>query len=189
MVAITSLCDLDAILDAEAPVRVTLPKIDSEVRERLRRRPALLFVESSACDAAGITQALQPYIEEAVALLVRTRELVIGDDLQQVLDDGLYNPRLGALFETLWVARFEHAEHRDNEASVRELLQATFTDPSPLLRNDVILFWLTLLAQNEAPPSQVLLLLTCPTPDPAFIRAAEHWAGLGSPVRVITGVS
>lgn len=189
---ITSSSDLDFALGPEGPVLVTLSTINDEARDALRYRHSLFLIESSSCTAAGITEDLQPYIEAAIIRLIQAADLSIGDDLQQVLDDGLYNPRLGALFEILWIARFEQAEHRDNDASVRELLRATFEDPSPLTRNDAILFWLTLLGQNEAPGIPIILVLTCVSPDPsvpAFIRSAEQWAGLGSPLRIVTGLS
>jgi hypothetical protein len=138
-----------------------------------------------------VVEALRPHIEIFIDSLVRVADLVIGDDLQQVLDLGLYNPRLGVLFETLWAARFEHLEHRDFSAPFLELTKTTFDDPSALIRNDALLFWLTLLRQNDATTTrQVILVIRSPGGlDPAmcaFVRAAEHWISLGSPVRIVT---
>jgi hypothetical protein len=186
--------DLDATLDSDVPIVLVLENVDNDTTARLRRRQPLLLIDLETCDMADLVEALRPHIQTLIDRLIRAPDLHIGDDLQQVLDLGLYNPRLGSLFETLWVARFEHAEQRDRDRSVRDLLRATFEDPSPLVRNDALLFWLTLLRQNVASTTgQVLLLLTNPAgldePLAAFIRSAEHWATLGSPVRVVTDLA
>lgn len=183
--------DLDAVLDGDGAVLITLPTVDETIVAALRRRQPLLLVESNSGVLADLVRALRPYIEILIDRLIRTPELIVGDDLQQVLDHGLYNPRLGTLFETLWMARFKHIERLDREGTVRELHRTTFEDPSLLSRNDALLFWLTLLPQNDANPGQVILLVRSPL-DPgmaSFIRAAEHWADLGSPVRVVTDLA
>lgn len=193
MTASTDPNDLDAALDGDGGVLIILPALDPMIRAALRRRQPLLLVDLNSGALADLVDALRPHIEIFIDRLIRAPDLSISDDLQQLLDLGLYNPRLGALFEVLWVARFEHLEQYDREGSVRELLKTTFEDPSPLIRIDALLFWLTLVRQNHASASQVILLLTSPVGFDAgmasFIRAAEHWESLGSPVRVVTDLA
>jgi hypothetical protein len=183
---------LDSILDSDAPVLLVLDKVDAEARRVLQRRHPILLLESDSGAFANLVNGLRPHVEALIERLVRAHELHMGDDLQEVVDLGLYNPRLGVLFETLWLARFEHTENRDFAPHVRELLRLTFADPSPLIRNDALLFWLTLLHQNDGTSShrEILLVLTSPagfdTAMRQFIQAAEHWADLGSPVRFVT---
>lgn len=183
--------NLDATLDRDQPVLLQVVTIDEKVRDILRRRRPLLFVETLSGDMTVIVDALRPHVEILIDRLIRAPDLVIGDDLQQVIDLGLYNPKLGLLFETLWLARFEFSEHRDFTTHLVELVRTTFDD-HPLIRNDALLFWLTLLRQNEGTAAgQVILMIARPAAglDAAtetFIRAAEHWEPLGSPVRIVT---
>lgn len=180
--------DLDAKLDSsEHRALFPMARVDSTVRAILHRRRPLLLVESDSPRMTDVVIALRPHVQIFIDRLIRASNLHIDDALQQVLDLGLYNAQLNSLFETLWLARFEFRERRETDDRIRELLDATFVESTPLIRDDALLFWLTLLRQNEE-SGHVYLLLTGPSVDEdlvEFIHAAEHWMELGSPVRII----
>lgn len=181
---------LDAALDREGPIVIALSPFDPDlVRTTIRARCPILLVEVATGVLTETLAALRPHVEILIDRLVQIEDLVVGQDLQQVLDVGVYNPRLGSLFELLWTARFERREGRDPTHIVKDLWRLTFDEASPLLRNDAVLFWLSLLRQNDS-PAQVILIVTSATgfdPDmQSFVRAAEHWASLGAPLRIVT---
>jgi len=133
-----------------------------------------------------VLRVLLPYIEMSINSLIRIKYLTVGDALQSVVDQGLYNPRLSALFDRLWNARLEHAEERPVDAFMDSLLETTLEE-SETLRNDALLFWLTLLSQNYPLDFDVFILLLQPPLEPAlqtFVDATRQWQLFESPVEV-----
>lgn len=183
--------DLDTVLDNDGPTHIALSRLEDDTGTVLRRRQPLLLVESNSGAFTALIDALRPHVGIFIDRLLRAPDLIIGDELQQVVDFGLYNPQLSMIFETLWIARFEHAEQRDPAATLHTLLRMTFDEPSLFVRTDALLFWLTLFHQNEVNThGQVILFLTHPagldTDIMTFIRTAETWSAFGSPVRIVT---
>lgn len=186
--------DLRTVLDRNTPVLIPLVSFDAaQIRSTCQDPRSLLFVEISATTMADVYEALRPDVERLIERLVQASQLIIEDDFQELLDLGLYNARLGSLFEALWTARFECREQRDHTPAVAGLCRSTFEDPSPFIKTDALLFWLTLMRQNDSVSTRhVILALRCAEGFDqdmwTFIRAAEHWESLGSPLRIVTDI-
>lgn len=131
-----------------------------------------------------VLDGLRPLVEGQLDQLIRIVDLSVGDELQQLLDQGLYNPLLSTAFEMLWTARFECREGRDIFPWRDRLLRATFEAGAVALCSDAVLLWLTLSAQNDLAESAPSLVVRGPLdPDLAyFLKIAEQWRSLGSPL-------
>jgi len=132
-----------------------------------------------------------------VTRLVRARDLVVGEELQQVIDRGLYNTTLETTFSGLWDARFDHAETQDAADAIELLVSSSYpmTDGATWVKHDMALFWLTLASQNGVIDRAVAWLpLDAPECTDGldnlyqFILSAERWAALGSPLRFLIGL-
>lgn len=136
-------------------------------------------------------------LQMLVTPLVRKRELVVGEDLQHVIDRGLYNTALEATFSRLWDARFEHAEGRDAADAIETLVACCYpmADKTTWVQHDMALFWLTLAAQNEL-IDQAVAWVPLDSKGNAegweelyqLVLSAERWAALGSPLRILVGL-
>jgi hypothetical protein len=137
---------------------------------------------------ADVLDDLHPLVVSVIEQLIRIDELSTGDELQHVLDQGLYNPHLSATFETLWTARFEHHEGRDILPWKERLLHETFEAESSILRMDALLLWLTLAGQNDLDESvhSLVIKATLDSDLAFFMRAADHWRSLGSPLENVS---
>jgi hypothetical protein len=157
-------------------------------RQVLNPKNALLTVEVTTGSLADVMAPFRSFVVALIERFIRMRDLVIGDDLQNVVDQGLYSPQLSGLFEKLWSARFEHEENRDTEALVNELVHATFEDLTPPACNDAFLFWLSLMGQNYVVDRGKLNLIIHGSMEPDlsfFIVMAEIWQPLGSPLQIL----
>lgn len=137
-----------------------------------------------------------------VTRLVQKADLLVGDELHHVLDLGLYDATLNALFTALWDARFEHREGNSATGAIEALVQKSFPMPEPAtlsnlpwVTQDVALFWLTLAKQNGIIDRVVVWVTLDVAGDSAsllhlhqLILSAERWASLGSPLRLLIGL-
>lgn len=136
-------------------------------------------------------------LQVLIARLVRKRELLVGEDLQQVLDRGLYNTALEATFSGLWDARFEYTETQDASQAIERLVAGCYpmTDSTAWVRHDMALFWLTLAAQNDLLDQAVAWVPldvsgSVERWDQIYqlLLSAERWAPLGSTLRFLIGL-
>jgi hypothetical protein len=159
-----------------------------DARRVFQRRDPLLTVEAPSGAFAEVTRGLRPFIQTRIDDLIRIEELAISNNLQDVLDQGLYNPHLSNLFENLWSARFQYAERQDTQAVVEALIKATFEERSVALRCDSLLFWLTLMSQNYPVSSgQLNLIIQGPEDDELtlFLLMSEAWSTQGCPLKIL----
>jgi stress-induced morphogen len=152
----------------------------------------LLTVEVPSGMFDQAARGLRPLVETLIDRLIRLEDLTISDELQDLLDRGLYNPRLSDLFEKLWSARFQHVEKLDAHTTLNELLRETFEDGVLALRCDALLFWLTLMGQNYAvAPGQLNLIIRGRGDEDLvlFLLMAETWHARGCPLRSLVLLS
>jgi stress-induced morphogen len=163
-----------------------------EAQQLLQVYNPLLTVEVPSGMFDQAARGLRPLVETLIDRLIRLEDLTISDELQDLLDRGLYNPRLSDLFEKLWSARFQHVEKLDAHTTLNELLRETFEDGVLALRCDALLFWLTLMGQNYAvAPGQLNLIIRGRGDEDLvlFLLMAETWHARGCPLRSLVLLS
>jgi hypothetical protein len=144
-------------------------------------------------------------LQVLITRLVEKAEFIVGEELQQVLDLGLYNAALNVLFSDLWEARFGYTEGGGAEkAVIDDLIQKSFplvegstlaSLPLSWVQHDIALFWMTLAKQNGI-LDRVVAFVPIDTTDDRdslhhlhqFILSTERWAALGSPLRFLTAL-
>ena len=176
-------------LNTGVPATLTLDGLSlASVRQTLHERRALLTIEVTTGRLTDVMASFRSFIVTLIDRFVRIRDLVIGDDLQNVVDQGLYSPQLSGLFEKLWTARFEHEENRDASTLISELVRVTFEGGTPPSCNDALFFWLSLMGKNYAVARDKINLIVQGDIEPDlsfFILMAEIWQPFGSPLRVL----
>lgn len=182
-------------LGRDEPFLLTLSSLEPlEVRPLVHDTTTHLLLDLHSLHLNDVFEALKSYVQDVITRLIQIPDFTVGEELQRVLDQNLYSPILSTLFETLWTARFEHREGHDVEPFLSALLRLTFETPSIPTRCDAFVFWFTLLHQNyPVDYRQALLILTSHQGfDPdlwTFLKIAEYWKTLGSPLRVVTNVT
>lgn len=160
----------------------------AQARQCLLLRAPVLTAEASNGRFDEVMSALRSYTETLIDRFIRIDDLHVSADLQHLLDQGLYNPELGQLFEDLWMARFEYRERRSFESILQRLSTETFDMGTASSRSDAVLFWLALMGQNYAvTPGKVNLVVGAP-PDPdltVLLAMSQVWQGYGCPLRVL----
>lgn len=157
-------------------------------RQLLQERDPLFMVEVPSGSFEEATRGLRPITQSLIDRLIRIDELVISDNLHDVLDRGLYNPRLSDLFEKLWFARFQHVEMQNPQQQLGELMKETFEEGTPALRSDAVLFWLTLMGQNyRLYPGQLTMIVQerLDADLVQFLLMSETWHAQGCPLRTL----
>ena len=159
-----------------------------EAKQLLRERDPLLTVEAPSGSFDEVCRGFRPFMETLIDRLTRIEHLTVDDELQSLLDHGLYNPHLGLIFERLWSARFAYGEGGGLEPALTLLLKTTFEEEGPALQSDALLFWLALFGQNYAVLPGMLNLVTREPVDKdlrLFLMMADVWQAKGSPLRVL----
>lgn len=182
--------EIDRWLDAPAsgPVLHVTGFSVPQARQCLLCRAPVLTAEAPTGGFEEAMHGFRGYVETLIDRFIRMEHLNVSADLQHLLDQGLYNPELGELFEDLWTARFEYREKRRFDSIVQQLVTVTCDRGAPGSRSDALLFWLTLMGQNyDVTPGKVNLVVGS-TPDPdlaVFLTMTEAWQGHGCPLRVL----
>lgn len=159
-----------------------------EARQCFLVRGPAITAEAPTGSFEETMRGFRNYTETLLDRFIKMDPLNVSPDLQHLLDQGLYNPELGELFEDLWMARFEYREKRSFEALLQQLVAVTCDKGPPGSRSDALLFWLTLMGQNYtvAPGMVNLVVGAAPDPDLAvFLTMSEAWQAHGCPLRVV----
>ncbi len=177
---------------------VLFPSSDArrDSRFALAAIPKLLILEPPLDELSRLWSSAHD-LRVLISSLVRERELVVGEDLQQVIDRGLYNTALETTFSGLWDARFEYVETQDASDATERLVAGCYpmADSTAWVRHDVALLWLTLAAQNELIDHAVAWVPLDANRNAEgwgqlyqLLLSVERWAALGSPLRLLIGL-
>lgn len=185
-----SVDDIDRWLDANdsGPLLYLKGCTIFGARQRLLYRSPVVTVEAPKGQFTEVLTGFRGYVETLIDRLIRIDDLAVTDDLHYLIDQGLYNPQLGDLFEDLWMARFEHSEQRTLDTVLQRLLARTFDGGAVSSRCDALLFWFALMGQNYTigPGKMNLIVGTPPDGDMTlFFSLSEVWQAYGSPLRIL----
>src|SRR5687767_14826266 len=86
----------------------------------------VLVIALASVDSIVTLWQWSPMFEQLIRRLVQKDELIVGEELQHVLDLGLYSSTLNVLFSDLWDARFAHVEGSGAEPAIDSLLHRSF---------------------------------------------------------------